>query len=646
MHPLLRAFSLCFITGGCTLAADYHVAPTGLDSNPGTLAQPWLTIQKAASTAAAGDVANIHAGTYPERVTFANRNGTSAQPIIFQKYPADTGAAIISQDGIAPPAGTSSIVTIENCDHLLLRDLEIANYKTAGTAVQQRAQLPAGIYITGAGDGIELHHCKVHDIWQSSPTLNNYDANGFGIAIYGNAATPIDHFVLDGCEVYNLRTGASESVSLNGNVTNFTVTRNTVHDCNNIGIDFIGFEGTNATAALDQARGGICSGNTVYRIDSKFNPVYGGNFTSGGPDTVRSAPGLYVDGGRDILIERNHVYDCNYGLSAGSEHQNKVASNITVRNNLFHHCHVGGIVIGGSGTTNGGLENSSFTHNTLYGNDTAAQGGGQFSIQNYVTGTVILRNLMASPAAFAQFVVKGNTTGSFAAGAVDWNLYWTVATSDYEFDWQSVAYNSFSAWQGAASDTHSIFTTAALGLIAAAPTKDSPASDFALTASSPAVDSGDSAMLPFTTATGEKTYFDHSRIAGGRVDIGADEFMTSLQAWRDLYFSLPDGGPGAEPTDDPDGDGIPNLIEYSQGMNPLVSDIARLPSLVRQGESLQFRYRKAAAELTYTVETSPNLRDWSPSSQTEQTDGTGLYWREVPDALATGLFIRLKIVEP
>ena len=33
-------------------AADFYVSPSGLDTNPGTLATPWKTIQKAANTLA------------------------------------------------------------------------------------------------------------------------------------------------------------------------------------------------------------------------------------------------------------------------------------------------------------------------------------------------------------------------------------------------------------------------------------------------------------------------------------------------------------------------------------------------------------------------------------------------------------------
>jgi|GEM_PF-625840 len=52
-------------------SSEYFVAASGNDSNPGTLAQPWRTIQKAANTAPTGEVVNVIAGTYLERVTIS-----------------------------------------------------------------------------------------------------------------------------------------------------------------------------------------------------------------------------------------------------------------------------------------------------------------------------------------------------------------------------------------------------------------------------------------------------------------------------------------------------------------------------------------------------------------------------------------------
>ena len=644
--PAFARLIVLFALGTAARAADRHVSTGGLDTNPGTLLQPWRTIQKAANSVLAGDTVFIrgNAGVYSERVTISGRDGTAVSPITFQTYPGDA-MAVIDQTGVTPPASLSALLSIQNSDFVFLRNIELRNYKTAGTNAQQKTQIPAGIYIGGDSSGVQVRGCRVHDIWQSCTTLNDFGANAFGIVAYGASPTAIDGLVLDGNEVFNLRTGASESVVLNGNVTNFAVTNNSVHDCNNIGIDFIGFEGTNPVAALDQARFGVCAGNVVFNVDSKFNPAYGGNFGAGGGNATRSAPGLYVDGGRDIVLERNHVHACNYAVSAGSEHLGKVVSNVTVRNNILHHCHVGGIVMGGSGTTNGGVTGSSFTNNTLYDNDTVGFGGGQISIQNYVTTTTIQRNLIVATAAFAQLVLKDSTTGSFSAGAIDRNYYRCSAGASFEFIWNGTAYSTFATWKaaaGLAKDTASVLSTATLALVNNTPLNASPASDFALTAASPARDIGDSAAQPFTPAGGERDYFGQSRVASARVDIGADEYMTPWQAWRDIYFALPDGGPGAEAADDPEGDRLANLIEYSQGANPTVPDPASMPAL----SGTRFTYRKAAAELSYIVEQSPALPGtWTPLAATEQTDGAGLFWREIP-LTGPARFFRLSVTLP
>lgn len=63
-------------------ASTYYVAPTGSDSNPGTTAAPWRTIQKAANTLAAGDTVVVQPGTYGERVLMT-RSGSSGLPITF-----------------------------------------------------------------------------------------------------------------------------------------------------------------------------------------------------------------------------------------------------------------------------------------------------------------------------------------------------------------------------------------------------------------------------------------------------------------------------------------------------------------------------------------------------------------------------------
>ena len=633
---------LCsFLATRAASAADRYVSTTGNDANPGSLAAPLRTMNVAITQSSAGDTIHVRAGLYnTERVLFSWKNGTAAQPITLRSYAGEV--AILDRSGIAPPNGESGLLEIVNSNHIIVQGLEIREFKTSNDA-----KVPAGVFIHGACQGVKLLGNKVHDIWQSNAVLNNFSANAYGIFVKGDSATAIDGLVMDGNEIYNLRTGASESVSLNGNVSNFAVTNNVVHDCNNIGIDFIGFEGVNSNTALDRARGGVCAGNTVYNIDTQYNPAYGGNFAGTFPsqsarNDTRAAPGLYVDGGQDITLERNVVYGCNMGASIGSENSGRTSDNIRFRNNVLRHNHVGGMFLGGSGAGNGGTSNTSITHNTLYQNDIELYGGGCVAIQNNVSSTTIKNNIMVASAdggGWGQFVLKTSSNGTFAANAINWNFYsGTSAANNLEFIWNGTVRGSFSAWKtNSAQDASSTFTTASLGFT------DAAAGNFTLLASSVARDVGDTG---FTPASGEKDIGGQSRVAGGRVDVGADEFLTSWQAWRDLHFQLPDGGAGANANDDFDNDGLQNVMEYSQGMNPKTPDLALAPSGQRSGAGYRFTYRKSASELTYQVETSTTLQSpWTASGAAEQTDGAGNYWRDFPFSPAR-FFVRLKVTQP
>jgi Protein of unknown function (DUF1565) len=67
-------------TGHGAAPTTYHVATSGSDSNPGTRANPFRTIQKGVDVARAGDTILVHAGAYPQQVQI-RRSGTVAQPI-------------------------------------------------------------------------------------------------------------------------------------------------------------------------------------------------------------------------------------------------------------------------------------------------------------------------------------------------------------------------------------------------------------------------------------------------------------------------------------------------------------------------------------------------------------------------------------
>ncbi len=75
----LAAFLAC---AGVARAATYHVASTGSDSNSGSQASPWRTLQKAANTVRAGDLVLVANGTYAGFQVTAD--GTSAARIVFR----------------------------------------------------------------------------------------------------------------------------------------------------------------------------------------------------------------------------------------------------------------------------------------------------------------------------------------------------------------------------------------------------------------------------------------------------------------------------------------------------------------------------------------------------------------------------------
>ena len=115
-------------------------------------------------------------------------------------------------------------------------------------------------------------------------------------------------------------------MNVDGNVTNFSITNNIVHDNDNIGIDAIGFEGVGPTGS-DQANHGVVSGNTVYNISG---------ITNAGEGKSYDADGLYCDGCAYVIFERNTVYNCDLNMEAASEHKGHNASYVTIRNNLFY----------------------------------------------------------------------------------------------------------------------------------------------------------------------------------------------------------------------------------------------------------------------------------------------------------------------
>lgn len=647
LRPALPALSLGLAWAAAVGAADRYVDPVaGNNANPGTLGQPWRTFQFAASNALAGDVVYLRGGTYSERIT-VNVSGTVGAPIEFRAYAGES--PLIDQTGVTPPNGDSALLLVSGRSNLIFRGLTFQNYRTSSSA-----KTPLGIWLNGPCQNVTITGCVIHHIEQNSPTLNDFNANAHGLLVYGDSTTPMRNIVLDGNELHSLRLGASEALTVNGNVDGFAVTGNSVHDCNNIGIDIVGFEGACPDPAQDRARNGLVARNVVARIDSAFNPAYGGSFTTGGG--ARAAAGIYVDGGTLTVIERNHVHHCNFGFEIASENAGGRADFIVVRNNLAQRNHGAGLILGGYDHARGETRDCQFANNTLYLNDTAGDGHGQITLQFYVSRNVFRNNVLwAQPGTKLQLAHvtefdSGATPAQKQLGTgnvFDYNLYFCAAGSATDLAFSLTAngggyqvLTTLAGWRSAiGGDAQSTFGNP--GFVTAAPTDTAVADDFRLSAASVAIQTGQPAP-GFVPAVGEKDLFGQSRVAGGRVDRGAHEYLTPLQQWLETNFGTPEPTGNAALTADPDGDGASNLLEYSQGLNPQRPDAAGLPRLSVVGGNVRFTYRKAGVGLTYTVQTSGNLQSWSATAAAEQTDGAGNFWRDFPLGPAP-LFLRLQV---
>jgi hypothetical protein len=474
---------------------SFYVSTTGNDPNPGSLTAPWRTIQHAADTARAGCTVNVRAGVYEELVSINVSGNATDGFITFRSYPGET--AVLEAEHLTP-SGRSGVLTINNKSYVRIEDFEIRNYRTA-----EHRLAPLGINVIGAGSHIELLNNNVHHIEQ---TFEGRDApgqggNGFGIAVYGtDAKTPITDLIIDGNEVHHLKTGSSESLVVNGNVTNFRITHNVVHDNNNIGIDVIGFERTAPDPAVDQARDGVVSGNLVYNITSRGNPAYRND---------ESSDGIYVDGGTRILIEQNVIHDVDFGIELASEHQNRATSYVTARNNLIYHGHTAGVSIGGYAPERGRTDHCTVVNNTLYENDTSGTGAGEFQMQWNMADNIFANNIVYAGPRCLITLNKSQVDKSQPPAAIDHNLYY-CASGAKASTWAgtSATVTGFDKYaESTGNDRHSRFLD---------PHFVDATKDFHLRSDSPALAAGTTDGVP----VGARDLEGSPRVTSGKVDIG------------------------------------------------------------------------------------------------------------------------------
>lgn len=482
----------------------YYVAKTGSDTNAGTSSAPWLTIQHAVDTVSAGDTILVRSGVYNEQID-VTKSGSSANGYITLMEAAGE-TAIIDGTGMPTPADSmKGLITLFNVDYWRVKGFEIRNYKSTNSFI------PVGVFVAQYGNRIEIRDNIIHDIGANFANAGATQANGLGIAVYGQVSTVLRNVIIDGNELYNLQTGHSESLTVGANVQYFQITNNVVHDNNFIGIDVTGYYGGDGTY---RARNGWVSGNTVYNLSSTGNLAING----------ATAIGIYVDGGTDIVIERNNVYSNESGIWAMSEKSGKFTSNTTIRNNIVRDHKGTGIMVGAYDSAAGGAENITVANNTFYKNSTGTQAKvpyGEFSINQNVDGLRFYNNAFVSGA--NKYTISRPSAPSSSNIAIGNNLYWNQSgASSTWWYWSGTSYynngatgEDFVAFQSASGDTNSVvghprFT-------------DSNNADFHLNSNSAALNIGLFSASFGIPSVGEIDFGGSPRVVGNSIDAGAYE---------------------------------------------------------------------------------------------------------------------------
>lgn len=324
-----------------------YVDVNAYSSGNGSFTKPYTSIQQAIEEIKAGEVVYIRGGVYHEKIHL-KYSGSRKKPLILRNYKKES----VILDGSRQKVNNDldGLISIFNKCFIRIEGLTIKNFSS------QDENVPVGILLQGNSHDITLKNCQISNI--QTINTDSTQANAHAIAVYGTKSDqPIYNIKITQCEVFQNTLGLSEAVALNGNVKQFEITKNKIHDNDNIGIDLIGFEGV--ATRDDVTRKGICIDNELWNNTTKYNPSY----------NEASAASIYVDGGREIIIQQNRIWQSDIGIEVASEHRYKEVTDVLINNNFIFDCtEIAGIALGGYDSNQGSASKIRIYNNVLINN--------------------------------------------------------------------------------------------------------------------------------------------------------------------------------------------------------------------------------------------------------------------------------------
>jgi len=281
--------------------AAFYVATTGDDANPGTLAQPWKTIQKAMNALQPGQIAYVRAGTYETGGTFGTSNDsqywsatcTATGPCSIVAYPGEqpiihgwikiTGS-YIRLSGFIIEGPLSRDVT--SCTERRAMQIEFSGGHDVEISHNEirNNDYHAGIYLAGVSS-IQILANYIHD--NGRFTIANDPCTGSSTwnvdhGIYWSSSSGGASLVAGNVFEHNRGHG----IQLYPGALNVIVTQNTFVTNGNSGVyissssdlvtvidNIVAFNDRNGQMQIQSGNGNVIMRNVVFSPNSSYNTI-------------------------------------------------------------------------------------------------------------------------------------------------------------------------------------------------------------------------------------------------------------------------------------------------------------------------------------------------------------------------------------
>lgn len=455
--------------------ASYYVATTGSDSNIGSQASPFLTIQKAANVVAAGDTVFIRGGTYASSSLIGLvTSGTSGSPITWKPEPA-TGTPVIRYSGAKQY--DHAIIEAYCISYNIFQDLTFGG--------------PSGSLTDQA---LKFYACN-------SPDFNGTTSDSRGNEVRGNTFSNIGHDGTGGA--------AFSGIISMGGPQDSVVDRNTF--TGNYGIQIVmagGYKNAITNNTISGMLGAQLYGDYVYPASahgiwvssSEITWTPGSNLkkagytlvqgnTVNGGSTALEKTGVRCDAGaHNMTIRDNYIYDLGTTNDTAGIYLESRCRNNLVLNNLVVNSRRGVIL---SNPSIGSTQYDQIIANTFYGNwqGVYVSNAGHETIANNIGAENSKSQIVvdAISVAIGSITLSNNLWFKTATSNIG---QWNCATNDCDTGNATQTLAQFDAASGEVNSLNSdpLFV-------------DAGSSNFNLTSTSPAIDAGSATYFSLYNGT-------------------------------------------------------------------------------------------------------------------------------------------------